>query len=449
MAIETPQFNGFLGGWLANEDRRQQMMERERSNAAYNALYDVYGAVAGDPVAYGQLEGIRRANDRAPLEMEALRIGNDAATTGLDQSRQMFPHTLREAELGNSLRGQTLTQNDASFPIVQEARRLSNTGARLGNEAVEMERGAADQERRRAALLSGVNMLQAVAGRGGDVGAAFDQLAPTLKGMGVPDDQIAAMRVNVAANPAVLGDIATSLREPGKKGADLTEADKYYQRKLGAEAAAAEAKVYDLERESERSIKTMENASAISLRSLDTLLQPDMIKDTFGFSTIGSYLPTSDYRAANNRLTALKDQIVVQMMQVLKAASPTGSTGFGNMTEREGARLENQFGKLDPYTSEEEGRKILQEVREQITSLPQRAREMFAREIEDGARKAEDLGRRVEEGTRPGARLRPNEGSSAGAVPLPPALAGAADGEVIQDDQGRSYVVRGGQLVPQ
>lgn len=46
-------------------------------------------------------------------------------------------------------------------------------------------------------------------------------------------------------------------------------------------------------------------------------------------------------------LKGFKDNIVVDTIQAMKAASKTGATGFGNMTEAEGQRLENRWGSLD------------------------------------------------------------------------------------------------------
>lgn len=51
-------------------------------------------------------------------------------------------------------------------------------------------------------------------------------------------------------------------------------------------------------------------------------------------------------------LKGFKDNIVVDTIQAMKAASKTGATGFGNMTEAEGQRLENRWGNLDQSSPE-------------------------------------------------------------------------------------------------
>jgi hypothetical protein len=56
---------------------------------------------------------------------------------------------------------------------------------------------------------------------------------------------------------------------------------------------------------------------------------------------------TQEYKLKNQILPALKDSIALDSIKQLKAASPTGSTGLGSVTEKEGKRLENMYGVLD------------------------------------------------------------------------------------------------------
>jgi len=56
---------------------------------------------------------------------------------------------------------------------------------------------------------------------------------------------------------------------------------------------------------------------------------------------------TQEYKLKNQILPALKDSIALDSIKQLKAASPTGSTGLGSVTEKEGNRLENMYGVLD------------------------------------------------------------------------------------------------------
>lgn len=58
----------------------------------------------------------------------------------------------------------------------------------------------------------------------------------------------------------------------------------------------------------------------------------------------------------------LKDKLVVDLMLQLKSASPTGSTGFGQLSEKEGQRLENAATALQKGMKEEDAIRYLQEI---------------------------------------------------------------------------------------
>ena len=56
---------------------------------------------------------------------------------------------------------------------------------------------------------------------------------------------------------------------------------------------------------------------------------------------------TAAYKLQKQILPALKDSIALDNLRKLKESSPTGSSGMGSLTEKEGKRLENAFGVLD------------------------------------------------------------------------------------------------------
>jgi len=73
---------------------------------------------------------------------------------------------------------------------------------------------------------------------------------------------------------------------------------------------------------------------------------------TYGAGTIidiaKSRIPgTQEYKLKNQIFPAIKDSIALDSLKQLKAASPTGSSGLGSLTEKEGQRLENMYGVLD------------------------------------------------------------------------------------------------------
>lgn len=48
----------------------------------------------------------------------------------------------------------------------------------------------------------------------------------------------------------------------------------------------------------------------------------------------------------DNKVQALKDKVAVSTLAAMKALSATGASGFGNLSNKDAARLENQFGNL-------------------------------------------------------------------------------------------------------
>lgn len=59
----------------------------------------------------------------------------------------------------------------------------------------------------------------------------------------------------------------------------------------------------------------------------------------------------------------LKNKMVVDLMMQMKAASKTGATGFGQLSEKEGQRLENAATALQRGLKEEDAQKYLNEIR--------------------------------------------------------------------------------------
>ena len=73
---------------------------------------------------------------------------------------------------------------------------------------------------------------------------------------------------------------------------------------------------------------------------------------TYGPGTVidiakSAFPGTQEYKLKNQILPAMKDSIALSSLKQLKAASPTGASGLGSLTEKEGKRLENMYGVLD------------------------------------------------------------------------------------------------------
>ena len=65
---------------------------------------------------------------------------------------------------------------------------------------------------------------------------------------------------------------------------------------------------------------------------------------------------------AAGRLKSLKDQVGMNVLQALKDASRTSSSGLGQITEKEHVLLQTQLGNLDTAQSEQEVRRVLDDI---------------------------------------------------------------------------------------
>ena len=102
---------------------------------------------------------------------------------------------------------------------------------------------------------------------------------------------------------------------------------------------------------------------------------------------------TPEYSLVNQILPALKDSIALSALQKLKETSPTGSSGLGSLTEKEGTRLENMYGVLDVGGDKEILLKDLQRLKEEAFDMVHgsRAERQKALKAGDITKEANDL----------------------------------------------------------
>jgi hypothetical protein len=104
----------------------------------------------------------------------------------------------------------------------------------------------------------------------------------------------------------------------------------------------------------------------------ENIIKNDISKYGAGtiFDIAKSKIPgTPEYSLVNQILPALKDSIALSALQKLKETSPTGSSGLGSLTEKEGARLENMYGVLDVGGDKEILLKDLQRLKEEAFDM--------------------------------------------------------------------------------
>ena len=82
-----------------------------------------------------------------------------------------------------------------------------------------------------------------------------------------------------------------------------------------------------------------------------------------------SMFPGTDARNFQAELDTIGSGSMLQTMQALKAASPTGATGMGALSDSEGKILRDALGSLDRWQSPEQLRRNLENIRSTYTSL--------------------------------------------------------------------------------
>lgn len=161
------------------------------------------------------------------------------------------------------------------------------------------------------------------------------------------------------------------------------------QRKEEAEAAKQERA-----REAQRRF-AFQNARTqmTSLTNALSLVPETGISWNTGFTgSVASYLPSTDARNLYAELDTIGSGSMLQNMQALKEASPTGATGMGMLTDKEGKALRDALGSLDTWQSPEQLRRNLLNIKKVYTDMlvswgytPEQVASLFAQPKRGGA----------------------------------------------------------------
>ena len=112
-----------------------------------------------------------------------------------------------------------------------------------------------------------------------------------------------------------------------------------------------------------------------------------------GFTgSVLSMLPGTDARNLQAELDTIGSGSMLQTMQALKAASPTGATGMGALSDSEGKLLRESLGSLDTWQSPEQLRRNLLNIKAVYTDMlvswgytPEQAASLFVQPKRGGA----------------------------------------------------------------
>ena len=107
--------------------------------------------------------------------------------------------------------------------------------------------------------------------------------------------------------------------------------------------------------------------------------------DTGLTGSVLSMLPGTDARNLQAELDTIGSGSMLQTMQALKAASPTGATGMGALSDSEGKLLRESLGSLDTWQSPEQLRRNLLNIKKVYTDMlvswgytPEQVESLFA-----------------------------------------------------------------------
>lgn len=113
--------------------------------------------------------------------------------------------------------------------------------------------------------------------------------------------------------------------------------------------------------------------------------------DTGFTGSVLSMLPGTDARNLQAELDTIGSGSMLQTMQALKAASPTGATGMGALSDSEGKLLRESLGSLDTWQSPEQLRRNLLNIKAVYTDMlvswgytPEQATSLFAQPKQGG-----------------------------------------------------------------
>lgn len=113
------------------------------------------------------------------------------------------------------------------------------------------------------------------------------------------------------------------------------------------------------------------------LEAIDSILEHPGLERATGIGKFDptAFLPTEhgDVRLLVNQL---KDRIFVESLQNIRASSPTGGA-VGQVSDREGGRLENMLGSLDRGLRDDEFVRQLKGIRDQVETMKKLSQEAF------------------------------------------------------------------------
>ncbi|WP_139413121.1 hypothetical protein [Bartonella mastomydis] len=211
------------------------------------------------------------------------------------------------------------------------------------------------------ALASGVKHLNEGDKQRGQV----NQTVEYLKSKGYSEEEAAVM----ARNPQMLSALL--------KGGDKPTLSPDYQHVYNPETGELEAKVIKgskayqeiQQREELKKLqivdaKIMRESTAYTINEALEILKKNPKASTGAIGQFLQYLWNTPASRLKNHLEAIRGGVMLHKLERIKALSPNGASGLGNLTDREGKTLESVYGALQQSSSPEDLIKNLQRLQE-------------------------------------------------------------------------------------
>ncbi|WP_273760852.1 hypothetical protein [Bartonella sp. ML70XJBT.G] len=211
------------------------------------------------------------------------------------------------------------------------------------------------------ALASGVKQLHAGDKQRGQV----NQTVEYLKSKGYSEEEARVM----ASNPQMLSALLT--------GDDKPKLSPDYQRIFNPQTGEYEAKVIKgskayneiQQREQLKKLqivdaKIMRESTAYTINEALGILKKNPKASTGAIGQFLQYLWNTPASRLKNHLEAIRGGVMLHKLERIKALSPNGASGLGNLTDREGKTLESVYGALQQSSSPEDLIKNLQRLQE-------------------------------------------------------------------------------------
>lgn len=134
--------------------------------------------------------------------------------------------------------------------------------------------------------------------------------------------------------------------------------------------------------EKQQAVDTARNAALASIddtsSALDELIDPQGnlksgVGGAVGFDRLRSVIPGTSAADAKARIDRLQSRLTIDLLGEMKRQSRTGASGFGALSEKELAVLQNAAARLGTSQSDESFRQALVDIRKQLMGMRQRA----------------------------------------------------------------------------